>query len=163
MDDFEIKKRELLQPVLFEAGAALMDCQGFEYGVALLLFHFGRLGSPGLDPNKLADVLDDTDKKTAGQLVAMLKRHVTVSDGIDQALTEALAARNRLIHRILIENIEQVVTEDGRAALTKQIRRLRTMVQKGDSMLRPFINAFSEATDGVELARVHEEARAAFV
>ena len=57
MDDFEAKKRELLQPVLFEAGAALMDCQGFEYGVALLLFHFGRLGTLGLDPDKLADVL----------------------------------------------------------------------------------------------------------
>lgn len=162
MDDFEIKKRELLNPVLFEAGAALMDCQGFEYGVALLLFHFGRLGTPGLDPNKLADVLDDTNKKTAGQLVEMLKRHITVSDGIDQALAEALAARNRLIHRILIENIEQVVTEDGRAALTNQIRRLRSMVRKGDSMLQPIIIAFSEALDGVELARMHEEVRAAF-
>jgi hypothetical protein len=162
MDAFEIKKLELLQPVLFEAGAALMDCQAFEYGVALLLFHFARLGTPGLDPNKLAAVLDDTDKRTAGHLVAILKRHVTVSDGIDQALTEALAARNRLIHRILIENIEQVLTEDGRAALTKQIRRLRSMVKKGDSMLQPFINVFSEALDGVEMARMHEEARAAF-
>jgi hypothetical protein len=162
MDDFETKKRQLLQPVLFEAGAALMDCQGFEYGIALLLFHFGRLGNPGLDPKKLAAVLDDTEKKTAGQLVAMLKCHVTVSDGIDRALADALAARNRLIHRVLIDNIEHVVTDGGRATLIKQIRSLRSTVQKGDKMLQPFISAFSEVLDGVELSRLQAEIREVF-
>jgi hypothetical protein len=162
MDDFETRKREVLQPVLFEAGAALMDCQQFEYGIALLLFHFARLGTKGLDPKKLAEVLDDTDKKTAGQLVAMLKRHLTVSDGIDLALAEALAARNRLIHRIIIDNIEQLVTESGREAVTKQIRRLRSTVRNGDKILQPFINALSEAIDGIGLERLQAEVMAAF-
>ena len=162
MDSFETKKRELLQPVLLEAGAALMDCQSLEYAIALLLFHFARLGTLDLDPSLLRDVLDDTVKKTAGQLVSILKQHVTVSDGIDRGLADALGARNRLIHRFLIDNIEQFLTEDGRKSLTKEIRRLRSTVQKGEKVLQPFINAFSEALDGMELARLQAEVRATF-
>ena len=41
MSTFEAR-RGLLGPVLFEAGGGLMDCQGFELGVALLLLHFSR-------------------------------------------------------------------------------------------------------------------------
>ena len=49
MDEFEKKKAELLQPLFFEAGAALMDCQTLEYGVAMLLYHLAMHGAPGLD------------------------------------------------------------------------------------------------------------------
>jgi hypothetical protein len=42
MDEFDKKKKELLQLLMFEAGAALLDCQHLEYGVALLLHQFAR-------------------------------------------------------------------------------------------------------------------------
>jgi len=80
MDDFEARKRELFSPLFFEAGAALMDCQWFEYGVALMLFHLGRIGNKGLDPGSLSRILDNKDTKTAGQLIIMLKKHVRVSE-----------------------------------------------------------------------------------
>ena len=95
MDNFEARKRELLGPLFFEAGAALLDCQGFEFMVALLLFHLGRVGNKELDPAQLSRILDNKDKKTAGQLLTMLKKHVRVSEGILRALEEALAARKR--------------------------------------------------------------------
>ena len=58
----EARKKELLQPVLFEAGGGLMDCQGFELGVALLLLHFSRLGTRGLAPEKVYLILEDKEK-----------------------------------------------------------------------------------------------------
>ncbi|MFT4578699.1 MAG: hypothetical protein ACI9UO_001522, partial [Nitrospinales bacterium] len=45
MDEFEQKKREILQPIYFEAGAALFDCQAFEYGISYLLYLFARFGT----------------------------------------------------------------------------------------------------------------------
>jgi len=30
--------------VLIQAGLALLDCQGFEYGIGFLLFHLSRMG-----------------------------------------------------------------------------------------------------------------------
>ncbi len=150
MNDFEERKKALLQPLLFEAGAALMDCQTFEFGVGLLIFHLSRLGgTEGLEPDKVMMILDDKDKKTAGQLVAILKRHVEVSEGIEKALQEALAARNKIVHRILIDNIESVLDKDALSHLVKDIRTLRSRVQAADKLLQPFNYAFSEALDGV--------------
>lgn len=49
MDQFEKRKRKVLQPIFFEAGAALFDCQSFEYGIAYLLYLLARFGAGGLD------------------------------------------------------------------------------------------------------------------
>jgi hypothetical protein len=157
MSEFEARKKELLRPLLFEAGAALMDCQGFEFGVGLLLFHLSRLGTTGLDPAKMSLILDDKEKKTAGQLISMLKKHVTVSEGIETALEEALAARNQLIHRVLIDNVERIPQAETRAALVKEVRALRSKVQKADKMLRPFVVAFNAALDGLNQQKLEQE------
>jgi hypothetical protein len=159
MSEFEAQKKELLQPLLFEAGAGLLDCQGFEFGIALLLFHLARLGSVGLDPRKVSLILENQDKKTAGQLMKLLKKHVTVSEGIEVALEEALAARNTLIHRVLIDNAERMPQAETREALVREIRMLRTQVQRAKKLLHPFIVAFGEALDGVQQQEIEQEAR----
>jgi hypothetical protein len=79
----------------------------------------------------------------------MLKKHLTVSEGIEQSLDQGLAARNRLIHRVLIDNVAQFARAETRAALVKEIRALRRKVNKGDKLLGPFILVFNEVLDGV--------------
>ena len=69
MDEFEQRKRNLLQPIYFEAGAALYGCQSFEFGIAYLLYLFSRLGVTGLDTKRAESTLEDEEKKTAGQLI----------------------------------------------------------------------------------------------
>jgi hypothetical protein len=162
MDEFEKKKRELLTPLLVEAGAALMDCQQFEHGLALLLLHFARLGNPGLDAAGMFRVLENKDKKTAGQLIALLRKHTKASPGIDTALDEGLDARNTIIHRFFTENIELVVKAETREKLVKELRRLRGKVREADATISPFVLAFGEALDGVFRDKLEEEARAMF-
>jgi len=162
MDDFERKKKELLNPLFFEAGAALLDCQGFELGVALLLLYFSRLGTIGLKPEKIFDILDNKDKKTAGQLIAMLKKHIKVSEGIEENLAEALKARNQLVHRVLIDNIEDFLESETRNLLVKKIRKLRSQVRKSDKQLRPLITAFGEGLDGVKQEEIEREVKGLF-
>jgi len=159
MDDFEARKRELIKPLLIEAGAALCDCQQFEFGITLLLYHFSRLGTKGLDPADILLILDNKAKKTAGQLIVMLKKHLAVSAGIEEALEEGLAERNFLIHRALIDNAERFVKAETRNALIKEIRKARGKVQKADKMLRPFILGLSAALDGVEHSKIEMEIR----
>jgi len=144
VDEFEVRKRRLFQPLFFEAGAALLDCQTFEYVVGLLLYYLGLHGHPELDYEKIGLILDNVDKKTAGQLIAMLKKHIVVSEGIEQALEHALTARNQLIHRVLVDNIEKIVREEPRAAIVKEVRRLRGQVRACEKVLRPFLQYFEE-------------------
>jgi hypothetical protein len=161
MDEFEAKKKELLQPLFFEAGAALMDCQTLEYGVALLLYHFALHGISGLDLKALARVMENQDKKTLGQLVSMLKKSVKISSGIEDALKEGLDARNLIIHRILADNVESFPYPEKRRALIKEIRRLRRKIGAADEILRPFIMYFSSLV-GVDQDKMEKEVRAVF-
>jgi len=148
--DFEAKKRELLSPLYVEAGAALFDCQGFEYGIALMLHHFARLGVTGLDPSQTTAIMEDEEKKTAGQLMRMLKKHFEVSDAMEESLSSALKARNRIVHRILIDNAEKIPNQEMRNELIKEIRRLRSTIRNADNSIREIVNALSKAIDGFD-------------
>ena len=73
---------------------------------------------------------------------AMMKKHLlksplTVIANIQTALDEGLKARNLLIHRVLIDNVEMFVTPESRAALVEKIRALRRKVNAADKKLRP--------------------------
>jgi len=154
MNERERRKRELLTPLYFEAGAALFDCQGLELALAMLLHYFARLGFIPVSTARTLAILDDSEKRTAGQIMAILMEHCTTSAGIQNALEAALAARNRLIHRFLIDNVERMADKTEREALVKEIRRLRATVQRGDKAIRPFVEAFNKAMDEVDLAEV---------
>lgn len=160
LDDFEARKKKLFQPVLFEAGAALLDCQTFEFSVALLLFHFARLGAIGLEPGKISQILDDKEKRTAGQLVSMLRKHIKVSPGLETGLEEALKARNYLIHRVFTDNVERMRRPEGRQELVREIRSRRAKVRKAHERLGKFIIAFSAALDGLDQKTIEREVRA---
>jgi len=162
MDEFEKKKRELLRPLMFEAGAALLDCQHMEHGLALLLFHLSRLGFTVLTPEETFRIMDNQDKKTLGQLIHLLKKHTTVSPGIETALAEGLSARNIIVHRVLADNVEMFPKPETRAQLIKEVRRLRRKVRDADKILNPFIEAFSAALDGVQREKMEEEIKALF-
>ena len=147
-DDFEKRKREVFAPIFFEAGAALYDCQSFEYTIAYLLYLFSRLGARGLDPGQCAAILDDEEKKTAGQLIQMLKKHLDVSEGLEGGLAKALQARNRLIHRFLVDSSERMADVGEHESLLKELRGLRATVQRGRKQLDPLVRALAESIDG---------------
>jgi hypothetical protein len=163
MNEFETRKREVLQPVLVEAGAALLDCQSFEYAISYLLFLFARLGTEGMPVERAESILNDEEKKTAGQLVALLKQHVTVSPTIERELTSALKARNHLVHRYLIESIERMVNPLEHEKLVSEIRALRTQVRRSSKQLDPFVKYLAEHLDGISLAELEAEIKAKFL
>jgi len=162
-DEFEQRKKEVLAPVFFEAGAALYDCQSFEYAIAYLLFLFSRLGAGGLDAERCAAILDDEEKKTAGQLIQMLRKHLRVSEGIEGGLVKALEARNRLIHRYLIENGQRLVEVREHDALVREISVLRSPVRRSQEQLDPFVRALAESLEEAPLDAWAAEAKAKFL
>jgi hypothetical protein len=150
MDEFEHKKKKILTPLLVEAGAALLDCQTLEYGISLLLYHFSRIGVQGLDPKRMEAIMENVEKKTVGQLISMLKQHLSMSGDLERKLKEALVARNNLIHRILVDNIEFVIDQKERHLLVKRIQVLRSKLQKANKSISPFVESFSKAIDGFD-------------
>ena len=162
-DDFETAKRKVLAPIFFEAGAALFDCQAFENAIAYFLFLLSRMGESALDPARCAAILDGEEKKTAGQLIVMLRNRVTLSEGLEEALTKALIARNRLIHWYLLENVELMMEVGQHERLVKEIGGLRSEVRRSQRQLAPFIKAFAETLDGISPDAWATEAKSKFL
>ena len=162
-DMFEERKIQVLAPIFFEAGAALYDCQSFEYGIAYLLYLFSRLGDTGLDPAYCAAILDDEEKKTAGQLAQLLRRHLRISENLEEGLTKALRARNRLVHRYLIDNVERMMEVREHDALVKEIRGLRSTVRQCQKQLDPFVRTLAQSIDGAPLDMWAAEAKEQFL
>lgn len=148
--EFETNKKELLNPFFVEAGAALMDCQGFEYGIALLLYLFSRLGVVGLDPKQTTAIMENEAKKTAGQLINMLKKHSDVSEALEEKLIAALDARNKIIHRVIIDNVEKLPDPKSRKELIKEINTLRSIVRLADKSIRAIVNDLGKALNGFD-------------
>jgi len=163
MNEFEKQKREILQPIYFEAGAALFDCQSFEYAIAYLLYLFTRFGTEGLDISNVVAILENEEKKTAGPLIKLLNKHLKVSDGLEETLTDSLKARNELIHRFLIENVERMAEPNEHEKIVKEMRALRARVQKAQKQLDPFVKGLAEMLDGISIDDVSNEAKAKFM
>ncbi len=151
MKKFEKRKREVLQPIYFEAGAALADCQAFEFGIVYLLDLFARFGAEGLDTKNTASILDNEEKKTLGQLIGLLKKHLKVSKNLEDSLSKALKARNKLIHRYFVENIERIADPSKHEKIVKEIRLLRSQVRKSHQQLDPFVKALAKMLDGISI------------
>lgn len=163
MDTFEGRKKKVLGPIFLEAGAALFDCQGFEFGIGYLLYLLSRVGAVGLDPSRCAAILDDEEKKTAGQLLGLLKSHVRVSSATEKGLVEALQSRNNLIHRYLIDNAERLVDVREHEKIVKEIRSLRAKVRKIQKELEPLVAGLAKLLDGLDMEEMHNETKRQFL
>lgn len=163
MNRFEERKEEILQPIFFEAGAALYDCQSFEYCIAYLIYLFSRFGATEIDISRAESILNDDEKRTAGQLILLLKKHVTVSKKIEDGLIIALQARNRLIHRYLIDNIERMTDQNEHKKITKEIRDLRAQVRKSCKQLDSFVRLIAEMLDGIQITQYESEIKVNFL
>lgn len=161
--EFEERKKHILGPIYLEAGAALFDCQSFESSITYFLYLLGRVGTKDLNPADFAAILDGDEKKTAGQLIFLLKKKVKVSDDIEEVLSVALQARNKLIHRYLYENIERMTDFGEHEKIVAEIHALRSKVQRCQKKLDPFVKHLAMMADGLDVGSLTDEVKRKFI
>ena len=163
LKEFERQKAHALQPVMFEAGAGLMDSQSLEYALKYLLYLLAKSGLPGLDIRRIQDYLDEKTMTTAGQLVNLLRRHLPITDGTEAVLSGALAARNSLVHSFFMMNVERLADQGEHIPLAKEIRNLRRQVQKANHLLDALNRRLAKVFDDTDVDQLQREMREDFV
>ncbi|KFZ38942.1 hypothetical protein HR45_00625 [Shewanella mangrovi] len=163
MDDFEDQKKKHLNPILFETGAGLLDSQSFEYQIAYLLHLFTKAGIGNLSEAKTTAILEDDEKKTAGQLIGLLKKETPVATDVEELLADALLARNKLVHRVLIDNIERFVDAVEREKLVIEIRGLRKRIRTAYNRLDPLVSIMASSVENLSIEEFSKEAKDAFI
>lgn len=137
--------QELVRPVYVEAGAGLLDCQRLEAALKHLLLCCARLGLGGFDLAYVEQVFDGDVKKTAGQLLALLKEKVDVTPDAEELLAQGIRSRNLFIHHFLMDNIAKVLEPVSRDSLVVELRSLRGEVQQAEHFLRPLVTTLARA------------------
>jgi hypothetical protein len=132
-----------LKPLMYWAGLSLHACQQLEYSVKFLLVVMAEVGFGGISMREAVAIIEDQDKKTLGQLLNLLKQRVTISKGWSSALQAGLEARNEVIHRFLIENVERTVDPITRPEVLAALKQLRKTVLAGDQAVREIIETLS--------------------
>lgn len=111
---------EPIRPVLESIGFAILLSQRVErwFGLAVgLLTHSRPTTAEEIDA-----VVGSFDRRTAGQIAAALREHTPSSVHLHDELSEFVAARNRLVHRLFHEPEHNLDESESRAAAHTQVR-----------------------------------------
>lgn len=109
-----------------------------------MLLSLSVQGLIDFDVTSAVKIAEDVDKKTIGQIMSILKRHLTFSHEWENDLSEAIAARNSFVHRFLVDNLIRMATQEGRDSVTKDIRKIRRKVQTGNAVVQKIMDVLFE-------------------
>jgi hypothetical protein len=96
-------------------GSAAQHAQLFEQALGAFLDADNRVSGKSL-------TADELEKKTMGQLLHEMRRHVRFNESRpDDCMSAALACRNFLMHKYFLEREEAMKTEDGRLRMLAEL------------------------------------------
>jgi len=148
-EDFDAKE------VFAFFGLCSYYCQILEQGLVNLAVAL-RIGGhsilAGLDIDSL---FDDKRKKTLGQLINEVSRHITISEKLENSLISALSDRNYIAHSFFVAHDIGFSSEHGRKNMIKELREIIFRVQSIDNELEktitnPLWQRFGITTEAIE-------------
>ena len=94
--------------------------------------------------------LNNSFKKTAGQLVSKLKGIVRVSDDLENTLVVAIKKRNWLAHDYFWENSYSIMTTEGREEMINELQELSDYFSKMDERM---VNIYQKIFNKIGLTK----------
>ena len=81
------------------------------------------------------DLFDKLDRQTLGQVLNEARRSARIPDRADALVSEAAAARNRLVHGFFQVNSDLFLSAGGRLSMIQELRSFAAMFQEADASL----------------------------
>lgn len=125
-----------------EAGEALHLAQVLEFNISTLIKLLNEYGKANIDGIPL--IVGD-DKRTLGQLIVALKKHVSIDAAGLEALTNALNERNYLAHEFFIRNVDAFQGEFSSARASKDIKERAKIIAIGTAITSSFVQGLCKA------------------
>ena len=150
MQTFEELRYEAVKPILTEVGAAVYASQRLEGSIAYLLYLLARASAIEIPIAFLETILKHEGKQTAGQLIALLRKHVTVPDHAEEMLAVALDRRNTIVHRYLRENTMRMMIPKEREEMIRELKRFRAEIHEASDYFQPAIGALLIEVEGID-------------
>lgn len=82
------------------------------------------------DPKRAAEILDNINRATLGQLVKKIKGKIQRIDAIESLLWEAITERNRLQHHFFRQHNFRRNSDEGRAIMLSDLEAMHEVILK---------------------------------
>lgn len=137
-----VPQPEDLAPVYAEFGAAVHDTQVLEFGLVLLMALATRYDDARFERNAVASLSSAQAGKTIGELFRAVRKKEHFTSPERKAIHKAIRLRNDLVHRFMVDKVEQLFTESGRQELAEELRAIRQSVQYADGIIASLIDRY---------------------
>jgi hypothetical protein len=131
-----------LAPVYAEFGAAVHDTQVLEFGLVLLMALATRYDDARFGRNAVAALSSAQAGKTVGELFRAVRRKEHFTSPERKAIHKAIRLRNDLVHRFMVDKVEQLFSEAGRQTLVEELQGIRRAVQYADGIIASLIDRY---------------------
>ena len=150
-----------LAPVYAEFGAAVHDTQVLEFGLVLLMALATRYDDARFERNAVAALSSAQAGNTIGELFRAVRKKEHFTSPERKAIHKAIRLRNDLVHRFMVDNVEQLFTDAGRQELADELRGIRQAVQYADGIIASLIDRYLKE-HGASLEDLHAYAEDLF-
>jgi hypothetical protein len=131
-----------LAPVYAEFGAAVHDTQVLEFGLVLLMALATRYDDARFERNAVASLSSAQAGKTIGELFRAVRKKEHFTSPERKAIHKAIRLRNDLVHRFMVDKVEQLFSDTGRQELADELRGIRQAVQYADGIIASLIDRY---------------------
>lgn len=150
-----------LAPVYAEFGAAVHDTQVLEFGLVLLMALATRYDDARFERNAVAALSSAQAGNTIGELFRAVRKKEHFTSPERKAIHKAIRLRNDLVHRFMVDKVEQLFTDAGRQELADELRGIRQAVQYADGIIASLIDRYLKE-HGASLEDLHAYAEDLF-
>ncbi len=143
-DEITLPDQEALAPIYAEFGAAVHDTQVLEFGLVLLMALATRYDDAHFTKEAVRALSSAHAGQTLGELFRVVRKQEYFTSPERKAIHKAIRLRNELVHRFMVNRVEQVLSPEGRKGLLEEIRAIREAVQSADRIIASLIDRYLE-------------------
>lgn len=140
-----------LAPVYAEFGAAVHDTQVLEFGLVLLMALATRYDDAQFGTDSVKALSTAQAGQTVGELFRAVRKKEHFTSPERKAIHKAIRLRNDLVHRFMVDKVEDLFTPEGRESLLQEIRAIRDAVQSADrinaSLIDHYLQEYGTSVD----------------
>lgn len=142
--DIELPQQEELAPIYAEFGAAVHDTQVLEFGLVLLMALATRYDDAHFTAEAVRALSSAHAGQTLGELFRVVRKKEYFTSPERKSIHKAIRLRNELVHRFMVDRVEQILSPEGRQTLLEEIRGIRGAVQNADRIIASLIDRYLE-------------------
>jgi hypothetical protein len=133
-----------LTPIYAEFGAAVHDTQVLEFGLVLLMALATRYDDAHFTSEAVRALASAHAGQTLGEIFKAVRKKEYFTSPERKAIHKAIRLRNELVHRFMVDKVEQILSPEGRHALLEELHGIREAVQAADRIIASLLDRYLE-------------------